>query len=339
MKKLRATLFLGLGLALGAVAEAPPPDGLMEAVPPGLPDRLAPPNIMVVMHDQMLLDFYSLTTLRAHLGIVGDAQNNAAACVINIDYAIFRSVLLEAVKAAFGDEILRELYRSDVFAEAGVEDRPSKELTVEEKGRLLLAVHQYKEERLELLAAHKEGFKRCLGEIGVEVGLVADDQFVTGRAPEELDERARVLYERQLEAIWWTLKHLPVGEEEDSISVSAGGLCSEELDVSQVRIRGSLARDAERLREQLLYRTIVGDGILWDPTANLCQFLLPGRSWEEVGHDRIYRSCPRQTSSHSISPYVLKRGPRTIMMQAFLPGTDVVLETMVESVVLSCTGS
>ena len=126
---------------------------------------------------------------------------------------------------------------------------------------------------------------------------------------------------------------------EDSISVSAGGLCSKALDVSQVRIRGSLARDVERWREQLLFRTIVDDGILWNPTSSLCQNILPGRSWEEVGHDRIFGPCPGQTSGLFIVSHVLKQGAHTMMMQAFLPGTGVVLETMVESVVFSCSGS
>jgi len=131
----------------------------------------------------------------------------------------------------------------------------------------------------------------------------------------------------------------------ESTFVASSPPCDIELDVSQVRIEGSLAEDAASWGDQLLYRTIVDDEIRWIGRANLCQFILPGQSWEEVRHDRIIGPCPEQKRPRGqklpvgFVPPFLKQGPHSITMQAFLPGTDVVLETAVESVILSCSKS
>ncbi len=131
----------------------------------------------------------------------------------------------------------------------------------------------------------------------------------------------------------------------ESAFVAAAALCSVELDVSQVRIEGRLAKQAARWRGQLLYRTIVDDTMRWDVTATLCHRNLPGRSWDEVRHDRIISSCPKQKPPMGQQRYVayipgiLNQGTHTIRMQAFLPGTGVVVETAAESVLLSCLKS
>ena len=131
----------------------------------------------------------------------------------------------------------------------------------------------------------------------------------------------------------------------ESAFVAAAALCSMELDVSQVRVGGSLAEHAARWGDQLLYRTIVDDAIRWNVTASLCHRNLPGRSWDEVLHDRIISPCPEQKPPMGQQRYVayipriLNQGTHTILMQAFLPGTGVVLETAAESVLLSCLKS
>ena len=127
--------------------------------------------------------------------------------------------------------------------------------------------------------------------------------------------------------------------------VGSARTCDVELDVSQVIIVGSLVEDAASWGNQLLYRTIVNDEIRWIGKASICQFILPGRSWEEVRHDRIISPCPEQKNPEwskrhvDIISQLLEQGPHSIMMQAFLPGTGVVLETTAETVVLSCSKS
>ena len=112
----------------------------------------------------------------------------------------------------------------------------------------------------------------------------------------------------------------------ESALVAAAALCSVELDVSQVRIGGSLAEHAAQWGDQLLYRTIIDDAIRWNVEASLCHRNLPGRSWEEVLHDRIISSCPEQKPSMGQQRYVayipgiLNQGTHTILMQAFPAG-------------------
>jgi len=117
-------------------------------------------------------------------------------------------------------------------------------------------------------------------------------------------------------------------------ALAAAVFCSGTLNVSQVRVRSRLSRHARPWQEQLLYRTIVA-GELWHPSEGMCDAIVPGRSWESIGHDRIVAVCGSFTPGVYIHP-VLKPGRRSVMMQAFLPGTDVVLETAVKSVDLRC---
>ena len=130
----------------------------------------------------------------------------------------------------------------------------------------------------------------------------------------------------------FTLDVAPVTNE--MTALAAAVFCSDTLNVSQVRVRGRLSRHARPWREQLLYRTIVA-GELWRPSRSMCEKIVPGRSWESIGHDRIVAACGGLGHDLYIHP-ILKPGRRSVMMQAFLPGTDVVLETAVKSVDLSC---
>ena len=119
------------------------------------------------------------------------------------------------------------------------------------------------------------------------------------------------------------------------IELAAAVTCSDGLNVTQVRISGNLAHSARRWREQLLYRTIVGEEIHWRPRASLCQIIAPGRSWESVGQDRIFASCAGRSHEPFI-PLVLKPRRHTLMIQAVLPGTGIVLKTPVKTVDLGC---
>ena len=119
------------------------------------------------------------------------------------------------------------------------------------------------------------------------------------------------------------------------ISVAANAPCFSALKVSQVSVEAKMAQETQQWREQLLYRTIVDGEINWYAEGSMCAMTPPGRSWEAVGHDRIFAAC-HQIPRRFYVPHDLASGRHTLMMQAFLPGTGVVLETAVESVNLRC---
>ena len=83
----------------------------------------------------------------------------------------------------------------------------------------------------------------------------------------------------------------------------------------------------------MLYRTLIDGGRCWYPSRNLCATVERGRSWEGVGRDRVYAACEASINGST----GLARGPHTIKMQAILPGTNVVLETMETTVDLDCS--
>ena len=120
------------------------------------------------------------------------------------------------------------------------------------------------------------------------------------------------------------------------IAVPAGGSCFDTLKASQVKVEGKLAKDAQHWREQMLYRTIVDGEINWMAYSSLCETIPPGRSSEAVGLDRIFAACLEIPGLFYVdNDLVLAR--HTLKMQAFLPGTGVVLETDVKFVDLRCT--
>ena len=119
------------------------------------------------------------------------------------------------------------------------------------------------------------------------------------------------------------------------IGVAAGVSCSDGLEVSQVKVEGKLAKDAQHWREQMLYRTIVDGEINWMAHRSLCETIPPGRSWEGVGYDRIFAPCRKLSGLHYVK-YNLAPARHTLKIQAFLPGTGVVLKTDVKLVDLRC---
>ena len=125
------------------------------------------------------------------------------------------------------------------------------------------------------------------------------------------------------------------------IGVAASGSCFNSLRASQVGVEAKLAQEAQQWREQLLYRTIIDGEERWYAARSLCATIPPGRSWEAVGHDRVYAACKEEGdddewSGYSLGATGLEPGQHRLMMQAFLPGTDIVLETAVQSVNLPC---
>ena len=122
------------------------------------------------------------------------------------------------------------------------------------------------------------------------------------------------------------------------IELAAAMTCSDELNVAQTRISGNLAKNAQRWREHLLYRTIVNEEVHWGPRADMCQTIVPGRSWEPVGEDRIFASC-EEPEHQLFIPLALKPHRHTVMMQVVLPGTGIVLDTPAKSVEFRCPDS
>ena len=83
-------------------------------------------------------------------------------------------------------------------------------------------------------------------------------------------------------------------------------------------------------------RTIVDGEFNWVARDSLCKTIPPGRSWESVGHDRIFAACKKLSGLHYVE-YDLVPARHTLKMQAFLPCTGVVLETDVKFVDPRCT--
>jgi len=131
----------------------------------------------------------------------------------------------------------------------------------------------------------------------------------------------------------------------EMIPVAGGGACKTWFFVAQVLIETTLPETAGRWENQLLYRTFV-NGEPWHPREHLCSVVPPGRSWRETGEDLVYSVCPdppdldRDIYGWRGSHYLrqLEAGQHSVTMQAFLPGTDIVLESRAMAVDLSCPG-
>ena len=114
---------------------------------------------------------------------------------------------------------------------------------------------------------------------------------------------------------------------------AADGMCSDWLKVSQARIAARLPAELRKWEDQLLFRTFV-DGNEWVARESLCSQVEPGRGWDGVAHDRVFAAC--EEPSFLPMTEVLEPGRHTVMVEARLPGTDIVLETSKQSVDLEC---
>ena len=117
------------------------------------------------------------------------------------------------------------------------------------------------------------------------------------------------------------------------ISVPRSASCATVLWVRQVRVDAQLPLEAQRWREQLIYRTVIDGERAWYAYKDECSRVPSGRSWDAVGHDRIYVGCERRRHSGAH----LEPGLHGIAIQAILPGSDIVLETPVTTVDLRCS--
>lgn len=109
-----------------------------------------------------------------------------------------------------------------------------------------------------------------------------------------------------------------------------------------VRIEARLEGAGQAWRDGLLFQTLV-DGKPWRGAGSSCfagERRL-GRSPAGAGHDIVYVPCgPEHETSGAarVWPH-LQSGRHTVEMRAFLPGTDIVLDTGMLTVNLSCASS
>ena len=128
----------------------------------------------------------------------------------------------------------------------------------------------------------------------------------------------------------------------ETLRVAAPSKCSTVGRFPQVGIETRLGGNALRWRDHLLYQTLV-DGERWNGARSACLMTSErwlGRSWAGVGQDILFVPCSREDSA-SASPRLwpaLQPGPHKVKMRAFLPGTDIVLETETLTVDLRCPG-
>lgn len=137
----------------------------------------------------------------------------------------------------------------------------------------------------------------------------------------------------------------PLYSETISVSVRSG-TCQAPLWVAQVLTEVALPEPFQEWRDQLLYRTFV-DGRVWRPKSGLCDHIPPGRSWRETtAEDLLFSECSDPTGRTPKYPFYqenvrhqgLDATDHEVRVQAFLPGTDVVLESEAVSADLSCPG-
>ena len=124
----------------------------------------------------------------------------------------------------------------------------------------------------------------------------------------------------------------------ESISVAVDdGSCGAGLEVSQAKITATLPDEAQKWRDQLLFRTFV-DGNPWDYRSSYCDRIEPGSAADGRGRDRVFVACQEPSFGRYLTS-VSNQGGHTVMVQARLPGTDIVLKTAVGTVDLACPDS
>lgn len=125
------------------------------------------------------------------------------------------------------------------------------------------------------------------------------------------------------------------GNDQGGISVAAGMSCSTGIQAHSLTMDLELPLEARRWDGVLHYLTFV-DGEPWTEARSACQFIAPGRSWVELGTDKIYTKCRSEDSEvRSWAQDGLSAGSREVQMIAWLPGTDLLFSAS-RTVELGC---
>ena len=203
------------------------------------------------------------------------------------------------------------------LVEGGFQRLPERVIFVEDFGGVYVVAPQ---EGLKPGSTYRFTGNSMAGDRGSDEGR--DKQVTVTVSPAELSAKTA-----------FTLDIGPVTTEH--IRVAAGVSCVGGLEVAYADVEAVLGEEAQQWREQLMYRTIVDDEFIWwNDGGSMCSNVLPGRSGRATGHDRIFAACG-PVAEHFYVPE-LKLGMHTVKMQAFLPGTGVVLETAAQPVNLDC---
>lgn len=123
-------------------------------------------------------------------------------------------------------------------------------------------------------------------------------------------------------------------EAEGAVQVEASAQCSVGVPSAFADLRVSLSEGARPWAALLLYRTLV-DGVEWRPKDFAPRELPVGGSWRGRGSDTVFAPCGELPSG--AAQYGLTQGVHIVVMQATLPGANLLLETDPVQVDLTCT--
>jgi len=117
-----------------------------------------------------------------------------------------------------------------------------------------------------------------------------------------------------------------------SLAVAAGARCSTEINAHQIDLAIDLSPNALPWRDVLLFTTLV-DGRPWAAADDLNATYAPEESWTGRAQDKVYLNCDDDSDAAFVS---LSEGTHQIVVEASLPGTNIVLTSDTVTVELSC---
>lgn len=132
---------------------------------------------------------------------------------------------------------------------------------------------------------------------------------------------------------------------EPPVHIAEGDLCGMSARRQALApIVSFLSSDARKWRSSLLFRTLV-DGQPWAGAGSSCSVIPSGRSWRPLGREIIYGACPDPDVRPGVP--LAFRGPggparvltptkHTVRIEAYLPGTNIVLKSGTLVVDLTC---
>lgn len=146
------------------------------------------------------------------------------------------------------------------------------------------------------------------------------------------------------EAVSAGAARLDVGPPEHrSMRVAAGASCSVELPAVVADLTLQLPAALQRWHDVLLYTVTVDGRELWRPSASLCSYVAPGRSWQGHARELLYAACAATNDDDAArragrARYNLEPGAHEIVMTAWWPGVDAAISASA-TVDLSCNAA
>ncbi len=115
----------------------------------------------------------------------------------------------------------------------------------------------------------------------------------------------------------------------NNISVNTQDGCSGDYDAATISARVELSDEARPWRDALFFTTLV-DGERWEERSSACEQPSLGEDSGGRGHAQLFTLCGQFNAG-------LEPGRHTVKVLAWLPGTDLVLETEEAEFELDCT--